>query len=269
MSNNRIDAMFARKATEGKKALITFTTAGDRSLEMTKRLVLEMERAGADLIELGVPYSDPIAEGPVIQAANVRALQNDVKMDTLFAMVQELRQSTQVPLVYLMYLNCILQYGPDRFFARCAEAGVDGVIVPDLSFEESGEISGEAGAHGVRLIRLVAPTSGQRIERIAREAEGFLYCVSSLGVTGMREGFRTDFERYFEQINSAKAAPAALGFGISTPEQVRQMKRYADAVIVASAIVRRMAEAPGEEEAVRAAASFVADLKAALDEPAS
>ncbi len=267
MNNNRIDMMFERKAAEGKKALITFTTAGDRSLAMTKRLVLEMERAGADLIELGVPYSDPIAEGPVIQAANVRALKNDVRMDTLFQMVRDLRQGTQVPLVYLIYLNCILQYGPGRFFARCAEAGVDGVIVPDLSFEESGGISGDAKAYGVRLIRLVAPTSGERIERIAREAEGFLYCVSSLGVTGVREGFGTNFDRYFEQINQAKTTPTALGFGVSTPEQVRSLKGYADAVIVASAIVRRMAEAACEDEAVRIAAGFVAELKAVLDEP--
>ncbi len=266
--SNRIDTMFARKAADGKKALITFTTAGDRSLVMTKRLVLEMERAGADLIELGVPYSDPIAEGPVIQAANVRALKNDVKMDTLFQMVREMRQCTQVPLVYLIYLNCILQYGPDMFFTRCAEAGVDGVIVPDLSFEESGEISGCAKSHGVHLVRLVAPTSGERITRIAREADGFLYCVSSLGVTGVREGFGTDFERYFEQINRAKTTPTALGFGISTPEQVRALKGYADAVIVASAIVRCMAYAGSEEEAVRIAAGLVAELKAALDDPA-
>lgn len=263
--SNRIDAMFARKAVEGNKALITFTTAGDRSLQMTKRLVLEMERAGADLIELGVPYSDPVAEGPVIQAANVRALKNDVRMDTLFQMVRELRQGTQVPLVYLIYLNCILQYGPDRFFTRCAEAGVDGVIVPDLSFEESDEISGDAKAHGVRLIRLVAPTSGERIAMIAQVAEGFLYCVSSLGVTGVREGFGTDFERYFEQINQVKTTPTALGFGISSPEQVRALKGYADAVIVASAIVRCMAEAANEDDAVRIAAAFVAELKAALD----
>lgn len=258
--------MFGQKASEGRKALITFVTAGDPAVDMTKRLVLEMERAGADLIELGVPYSDPIAEGPVIQAANVRALRHDVRLGTLFTMVRELRQQTQVPLVFLIYLNCILQYGKERFFSQCREAGVDGVIVPDLSYEESGEISEEAKAHEIRLIRLVAPTSGDRTEKIARAAEGFLYCVSSLGVTGVREGFRTDFDRYFAEINRVKTTPTAIGFGISTPEQVKALRGYADAVIVASAIVRRMAEIADEKEALRAVSSFVHELRKALDE---
>ncbi len=264
--SNRIDGMFQRKAALGQKALITFTTAGDPDIETTKRLALAMERAGADLIELGVPYSDPIAEGPVIQAANVRALKHDVRMDTLFQMVAELRRETQIPLVYLIYLNCVLQYGKDAFFRRCREAGVDGVIVPDLPLEESAEISAEAKAHEVRLIRLVAPTSEARIAQIAAEAEGFLYCVSSLGVTGARAAFSTDFERYFAAVNRVKRTPTALGFGISTPEQVRSLKQYADAVIVASAIVKRMAEAASPDEAVRAVEGFVGELKGAMGE---
>lgn len=264
--SNRIDSMFQQKAAESRKALITFTTAGDPSLDMTKRLVLEMERSGADLIELGVPYSDPIAEGPVIQAANVRALKNDVRMDTLFRMVRELRSSTQVPLVFLIYLNCILQYGKRAFFERCSEAGIDGVIVPDLPYEESAEISNDARNCDVRLIRLVAPTSGDRVEMIAREAEGFLYCVSSLGVTGVREGFHTDFELYFSEINRVRKAPTAIGFGISTPEQVRALRRYADAVIIASAIVNRMAEAVDLVKAVQAVTAFVREIRVVLDE---
>jgi tryptophan synthase alpha chain len=258
--------MFKARAATGKKALITFVTAGDPDLNATKRLILAMERAGADLIELGVPYSDPIAEGPVIQAANVRALKNDVRMDTLFGMVRALRADTQVPMVFLIYLNCILQYDKDAFFRACRAAGVDGVIVPDLPLEESAEISGEAGTHEVRLIRLVAPTSEDRIARIAAEAEGFLYCVSSLGVTGMRTEFKTDFDRYFSIVDRVKRTPTALGFGISTPEQVRRLKRYADAVIVASAIVRRISEAGSGDEMENAVEGFVRELKIAVDE---
>lgn len=263
--SNRIDAMFRRNEAARRKALITFATAGDPDIETTARLVLAMEKAGADLVELGVPYSDPIAEGPVIQAANVRALKNDVRMDTLFAMVERLREDTQTPLVFLIYLNCILQYGKLEFFKRCAKVGVDGVIVPDLPYEESPEIVYEAREYGVRLIRLVAPTSADRIAMIAKEAEGFLYCVSSLGVTGTREEFKTDFAKYFEAINRSRRTPTALGFGISTPEQVRELKGYADAVIVASAIVRRMAAAASADDAVHAVTEFVKELRAALD----
>lgn len=262
---NRIDEMFRAKSAGGKKALITFATAGDPDLKTTRRLVLEMQRAGADLVELGVPYSDPIAEGPVIQAANVRALSNDVRMDTLFGFVKGLRGETQIPLVFLIYLNCVLQYGKERFFRRCAEAGVDGVIVPDLPYEESDELSGAAKAEEVRLIRLVAPTSEDRIEKIAAAAEGFLYCVSSLGVTGMRVEFKTDFERYFATIDKYKRTPTAIGFGISTPAQARELGRHADAVIVASAIVKRAAGARNEDEAAEVVYSFVRELKEAVD----
>lgn len=257
--------MFEARRAEGRKALITFATAGDPDLETTARLVPAMEGAGADLVELGVPYSDPVAEGPVIAAANARALQGDVRLGTLFGMVRELRGRTQVPLAFLVYLNCILQYGKAAFFTACANSGVDGVIVPDLPYEESGEISREAAGAGVHLIRLVAPTSGERLPMIARAASGFLYCVSSLGVTGVRDAFNTDFERYFEAVNRERTTPTALGFGISTPEQVRALRGYADAVIVASAIVRRMAEAKGRDEALRSVVTFVRALRKALD----
>ena len=263
--SNRIDAMFAEKQRLGRKALITFVTAGDPDLTMTGRLVLEMERAGADLIELGVPYSDPIAEGPVIQQANVRALRNDVRLDTLFAAVADLRRQTQIPLVFLMYFNSILQYGIVRFFEAAARAGLDGVIVPDLPLEEADELAEAAKASCVRFIRLVAPTSGERIDAIAAKAEGFLYCVSSLGVTGVRAQFETDFDAYFDRINRVKRTPTAIGFGISTPEQVKALRGYADAVIVASAIIRRMALAESPEEQVAVVGAFVKELKAALD----
>ncbi len=261
--SNRIDRMFEAKAAVGEKALITFVTAGDPTIAMTKRLVLEMEEAGADLIELGVPYSDPIAEGPVIQAANVRALKNDVRLDTLFAMVEDLRRETQIPLVFLLYYNSVLQYGVERFFAACRCAGLDGAIIPDLPLEEADELAAAAKAQEVRFIRLVAPTSGERIDAIAARAEGFLYCVSSLGVTGVRDSFQTNFEEYFAHVNRVKRTPSAIGFGISTPEQVRVLRSYADAVIVASAIIRRAAAVP-EDEMPAVVSAFVRELRAAL-----
>lgn len=264
--NNRIDTMFLAKKEQGKKALITFVTAGDPDLTTTKKLVLEMAKQGADLIELGVPYSDPIAEGPVIQRANERALKNDVRMDRLFELIVELRKESDVPLVFLMYVNVILQYGTVRFFEKCVLCGLDGVILPDLPFEESDEIHDISRDTGVYLISLVAPTSGERIRMIAQKAEGFLYCVSSLGVTGVRAGFSTDFDAFFKEIDAHKSVPSAVGFGISTPEQVKVLKGYCDGIIVGSAIVRKVEDAKTSEEAVQSVGAFTKQLKDALDE---
>lgn len=258
--SNRIENMF--KAN--KKALITFVTAGDPDLNTTYELVLAMEKAGADLVELGVPYSDPVAEGAVIQAANARALKNDVKMDSLFALVLKLRKKTSIPLVFLLYVNSILQYGKERFFDSCKVNGLDGVIIPDLPFGESDEIYESAKAKDIKLIRLVTPASKERIEMIASKAEGFLYCVSSLGVTGVRSAFKTDFESFFESINKHKTAPAAIGFGISTPEQIKELKGYCDGVIVGSAIVKKIATANSSAEAIKNVYEFVKELKEAL-----
>lgn len=266
MNNNRIDNMFEKRLTDGRKALITFVTAGDPDLETTRQLVLKMEESGADLIELGVPYSDPIAEGPVIQAANIRALKNDVRLDKLFELVSTLRKDTDIPLVFLLYVNCILQYGEAQFFDSCLKHGLDGVIIPDLPLEESAEIYEEANRKGIRLIRLVAPSSADRIEMIASQAEGFLYCVSSLGVTGMRSSFNTNFSDFFKQINKAKSAPCAVGFGISTPEQVKELKQYCDGIIVGSAIVKKIATAPNSKEAVTSVSEFVCNIRKTLDE---
>lgn len=265
-NNNRIDKMFAKQLSRGKKALITFVTAGDPDLETTRQLVLKMEQSGADLIELGVPYSDPIAEGPVIQEANIRALKNDVRLAKLFEFVSSLRKETDIPIVFLLYVNCILQYGKTDFFEACLKHGIDGVIIPDLPFEESDEINDEAQRTGVRLIRLVAPSSENRIEMIAARAQGFLYCVSSLGVTGMRSNFATDFNSFFERINKTKSAPSAVGFGISTPEQANELKAYCDGIIVGSAIVKKIATASNGSEAVSLVAEFVSSLRKALDE---
>ncbi|NLI93155.1 MAG: tryptophan synthase subunit alpha [Peptococcaceae bacterium] len=270
-NTNRIDKKFQQKLAQGKKALITFVTAGDPDLDTTRRLVVAMEDAGADLVELGVPYSDPIAEGPVIQAANTRALKNDVRIDRLFELVSDLRtnpgkKNTDIPLVFLLYVNCILQYGKAKFLDQCQEKGVDGLIIPDLPYEESEEIAEEARRTGVRLIRLVAPSSAGRIETIASHAQGFLYCVSSLGVTGVRSSFTTDFEEFFGRINRFKTAPSAVGFGISSPEQVRELKRHCDGMIVGSAIVKKIAESGSPDQAIASVGEFVRNLRRALDE---
>lgn len=263
---NRIEQKFNELKSINKKALITFVTAGDPALSTTVELVAEMEKQGADIIELGIPYSDPIAEGPVIQQANARALKNNIKIKDIMSTVVEIRKTVKVPLLYLLYFNCILQYGIERFFRDCAESEIDGVIIPDLPFEERDEIEETAEKYSVDIITLVSPTSGERVGRIARNARGFLYCVSSLGVTGMRKEFDTDFEEFFASINSAAAIPRAIGFGISTPGHIRQLKDYADGLIVGSAIVKQVEAGETAEAAVRNVGSFVQSLRTALDE---
>ena len=263
---DRIAEMFEKNKLKGRKSLLTFVTAGDPDLETTKRLVLKMEEAGADLIEFGVPFSDPVAEGPVIQEANIRALSNGLRIDYIFGAVAELRQKTQVPLVFLMYINSIFNYKINRFFNRCAQTGVDGVIIPDLPYEEKGEVADVAKEFGIKIISLVAPTSHERIKKIAAGAEGFLYCVSSLGVTGVRSDFNTNFDEFFSEINKAVKVPTAIGFGISTPEQAKTLRGYADGVIVGSAIVRLVGNAQNADEAVMNVGKFVKSLRLAIDE---
>lgn len=257
--------MFEAKKAQGKKVLITFVTAGDPDIETTCELVLAMERAGADLIEIGIPFSDPVAEGPVIQAANIRALAQNTKIIEIFAAVAKLRTQTGVPIVYLTYLNSVFKFGTEKFFKKCAEVGVDGVIIPDLPFEERDEIHEEAHKNGVCHISLITPTSNERIEKIASSAEGFLYCVSSLGVTGTRSSFETDFTSFFEKVNKHATAPTALGFGISTPEQVKMLKKYSDGLIVGSAIVKKIGEAKSKEEALESVTRFVRELSEAIN----
>ncbi len=262
---SRIGDKFLKLRETDKKALITFVTAGDPDLEGTRRIVEEMEKSGADLIELGIPYSDPIAEGPVIQAANVRALKNNIRIKDIMNSVREMRKTVEVPLIYLLYFNCIFKYGAERFFADCAESGVDGVIVPDLPFEERGEIDGTALQYGIDIISMVSPVSRERIEMISKEARGFLYCVSSLGVTGVRSQFNTDFNKFFSQINKYTDIPKALGFGISTPEQVKSLKGYCDGLIIGSAMVKQIEKSGNIEEAVKNIADYVKVLREALD----
>lgn len=260
---NRIDQRFELLRQQGKKALISFITAGDAGLDTTERLVLELERAGADIIELGIPFSDPIAEGPVIQRASVRALENGTRLRDVFDMVKRLREKTDIPLVMMMYLNSIFGFGTERFFALCKETGIDGVIVPDLPYEERDEIQGAADRYGVYPIRLVAPTSHERIAMITEGSKGFLYCVSSTGVTGVRKEYTTDFDEFFGAIKRYAKVPCAVGFGISGPQQAEEMKQYCDGVIVGSAIVRIVEQYGTDSPAP--VGEFAASLRQALD----
>ncbi|MCR4601586.1 MAG: tryptophan synthase subunit alpha [Clostridia bacterium] len=223
------------------KAFIGFLTAGDPDIETTKTLILEMERAGADLIEIGIPFSDPVAEGVVIQEADIRALASGTTTDMIFDMVDEIRDQVKVPLVFMTYVNPIFHYGYERFCERCREVGIAGVIVPDLPFEEKNEFAGICREHDMNLISMIAPTSDERIKQIASEAEGFLYVVSSMGVTGVRSKIETDIGAMVEKVRAASDIPAAIGFGISTPEQAAEMSRLSDGAIVGSAIVRIIA----------------------------
>lgn len=242
MTDNRI-----REAFRNGKAFIPFITCGDPDLETTAAAVRAMVRNGADLVELGIPFSDPTAEGPVIQEANVRALSGGVTTDRIFEMVRELRgggaaeeeaEPVTVPMVFMTYANVVFSYGAERFIAACREIGIDGLILPDLPFEEKEEFLPVCRKYGVALISLIAPTSENRIAMIAREAEGFLYIVSSLGVTGVRSEIRTDLGAMVEIVRRNTDIPCAIGFGISRPEQARQMAALSDGAIVGSAIVK-------------------------------
>ncbi|KAF1084364.1 Tryptophan synthase alpha chain [Sporotomaculum syntrophicum] len=220
------------------KAFIPFITAGDPELEVTEQLVYRMAEAGADLIELGIPFSDPIAEGPVIQEADNRALAAGTTTDKIFAMVARIRQCCQVPIAFMTYVNPIFTYGTERFMKNCRDVGVDAVIVPDVPFEEKQELLPFCSTYEVDLISMIAPTSNRRIRKIAAEAQGFIYCVSSLGVTGVRRELSNEVEQMIKLVKEVKDIPCAVGFGISTSEQARQMARLADGVIVGSAIVK-------------------------------
>ncbi len=224
------------------KAFVTFITGGDPDIETTERLILAMAEEGASLIEIGIPFSDPVAEGPVIQAADERALAAGCTTDKLLDMVKSVSQRTDVPLLFMTYLNPIFTYGREKFIKRCAECGIAGIIVPDMPFEEKGELSGLCEENGVDLISMIAPTSDSRAVMIAREARGFLYCVSSLGVTGMRSEIGMEIGRLLVKVREVTDIPCAIGFGISTPEQAAKMSAISDGVIVGSAIVNIVAE---------------------------
>lgn len=228
------------KAFENKKAFIPFITCGDPDLETTGKLVKEAVKNGASLVELGIPFSDPTAEGPVIQGANLRALEGGVTTDKIFDFVRELRKEVTVPMVFMTYANVVFSYGSEAFIKTCSEIGIDGIILPDLPFEEKEEFLPECHKYGVDLISLIAPTSKDRVAMIAKEAEGFIYLVSSLGVTGTRTEINTDLDSIVKIIRENTSVPCAIGFGISTPEQAKKMASISDGAIVGSAIIKIM-----------------------------
>ncbi|MGN0747970.1 MAG: tryptophan synthase subunit alpha [Aristaeellaceae bacterium] len=255
---SRISDAFARG-----KAFIPFITCGDPDLETTAAAVRAMAEAGADVIELGIPFSDPTAEGPVIQAANARALQAGTTTDRIFGLVRDLRRDVHVPMVFMTYANVVFSYGTEKFLATCREIGMDGLILPDVPFEEKEEFAPLCRQYGLDFISLIAPTSESRIAMIAREASGFVYVVSSLGVTGMRSSITTDIGAMVKLVRAANPdIPCAVGFGISTPEQAARMAALSDGAIVGSAIVNLMAR--HGREAVPFVRDYVAAMKAAV-----
>lgn len=224
------------------KAFIPFVTAGNPNLEVTKEIILAMEKAGADLIEIGIPFSDPVAEGVVIQAADERALKAGTTTDKIFDMVAEVRKESNIPLAFMTYINPVYVYGVDKFCKKAAELGVDALIIPDVPYEEKNEVAPFCDKYGIDLISFIAPTSHDRIKTIAKEAQGFVYCVSSMGVTGVRQKITTNLGEMTSLVREVTNVPAAIGFGISTPQQAQEMAQYADGVIVGSAIVKICAQ---------------------------
>ena len=246
-------------AFKNGKAFIGFLTAGDPSVDKSVEYILAMEEAGCDLVELGIPCSDPMAEGFSIQEANLRALENNTTTDDVFEIVRKVRQKSDIPLVFLSYINPVFFYGYEEFFKKCGEYGVDGLIAPDLPYEEKGEIADFALKNDVDIISLIAPTSNQRIEMIAGDASGFIYLVSSFGVTGIRSEIKTDLEPIVSQIKKVCDLPVAVGFGIHTPKQAKEISKISDGVIVGSAIVNIIAE--HGENASDALKEYVSDMK--------
>jgi len=251
------------EAFQNKKSLIIFITGGFPCMEITETLIPEMVDAGADLIEIGIPFSDPVAEGPVIQAASERALANGATTDQLLQMVARVRRNVQIPLLFMTYLNPIYVYGKERFLTACRDHGINGIIVPDMPFEEKGELTEDCTRFGIDLISMVAPTSNERVAMIAKEAEGFLYCVSSLGVTGMRSTINANIENVIVQAKQFTDVPCAIGFGISNAEQARDMAAIADGVIVGSAVVKIIAE--HGRDCIEPVKQFIKTMKGAIE----
>ena len=251
------------KAFQGKKPLIVFVTGGDPDVETTEKLIPAIAESGADLIEIGIPFSDPVAEGPVIQAASQRALESGTTTDKLLKMAAKVRRNLPVPLLFMTYLNPVYVYGKARFLSVCRDAGIDGIIVPDMPFEEKGELSEDCTKFGINLISMVAPTSHERIAMIAKEAEGFLYCVSSLGVTGMRSEINAGIASVVAHAKKFTDVPCAIGFGISDAVQARNMAEIADGVIVGSAVVKIAAEYGND--CIEPVQEFIKTLKVAVE----
>lgn len=252
-----------KKAFENGKAFIAFITCGDPDLETTAAVVKTAVENGADLIELGIPFSDPTAEGPVIQGANLRALNGGITTDKIFTFVRELRRDVKIPMVFMTYANVVFSYGAEKFISTCRDIEIDGLILPDLPFEEKEEFQPLCKQYGVDLISLIAPTSENRIAMISKEAEGFLYIVSSLGVTGTRSKIKTDLDSIVKVVRENTNVPCAIGFGISTPDQAEKMAAISDGVIVGSAIIK-IIEKHGKD-APRYVGKYVASMKNAME----
>lgn len=249
-------------AFNGKKAFIAYIMAGDPNLASSAEYILTAQEAGADLIEIGIPFSDPIAEGRVIQQASVRALKAGTRLDGVFEMVASLKGRVTVPMVFMTYLNPVFAYGYDRFFQTCRDIGICGIIIPDLPFEQQEEVAAPASRHGIEVVTLVAPTSSERIGRIAKDAKGFIYLVSSMGVTGVRREIISDIRSRVAELRSVTKLPIAVGFGISTPGQAGEYTQYTDGVIVGSAIVSIIAE--HGTNAAEAVKRHISEMKAAF-----
>ena len=251
-----------KAAFENGKAFIPFVTAGDPDLETTEKLLIEMSKNGADIIEIGIPFSDPIAEGVVIQEADLRALASGTTTDKIFEMVKRVRSEIKCALAVMTYMNPIFVYGTDKFMQRCSECGISAVIVPDTPFEEKQELAPYCDKYGVELVSLIAPTSHDRIKMIAKESQGFVYCVSSMGVTGVRSEITTDIGEMVNLVKSVSDTPCAVGFGISTPEQAKKMSESADGVIVGSAIVKIVAKYG--KDCIKPVCDYVKSMKEAI-----
>jgi len=239
---NRIEKYF--KGNE--KALISYITAGDPTLDKTEKMILEMEKNGANIIEIGIPFSDPLADGPVIQRAASRALKNGTKVAGIFKMVKRLREKTKVPLVFLVYYNSIFNYGVDKFIKKCQEVGIDGLIVPDLPLEEREELVENLDQSKTAFIPLVSPNSGERIADIVKDSRGFIYCVSSYGVTGVRDSFQVNLKSFIEKVRKETNLPLAIGFGISNNKKVKEVQKLVESAIVGSAIVKEVEKTNGD-----------------------
>lgn len=262
---SRIAKTFAALKQRRQAALIPFITAGDPDVPTTLQIMRALERGGADCIELGIPFSDPTADGPTIQRSSERALKRPISLPAIFHLVHDFRAASNVPVVLFGYFNPIFRFGLERFARRAAEAGVDGVLCVDLPPEESGELKRWTDSAGLDLIFLLSPTSGpERVQLVARNGRGFIYYVSVTGVTGARRSLDDNLRLQVERVRKASALPVGVGFGISTPEQAARVARFADAVIVGSALVERIERASGAREKVRQAGAFIARLKKAI-----
>lgn len=250
-------------AFKNGKAFIPFITLGDPDLDTTEKIILEMAKNGADLIELGIPFSDPTAEGPVIQEANLRALKGGINTDKVFEFTKKIRSLVNVSLVYMTYANVIFSYGSEKFISKCKEVGIDAIIVPDVPFEEREEFLPYCEKYGIDFIYLIAPTSNERIKMIAKEAKGFIYVVSSLGVTGVRSSITTDISSIVKSIKEETDVPCAIGFGIQTPDQAKEMAKSSDGVIVGSKIIKLLHE--NEAEAPSVIGKYVKEMKEAMN----